>query len=277
MTADRNVTEGPLTHLLDVLDVAQVDRNTFRGLTAPESDRPVFGGQVAGQALRAAAFTVGVDHQVNSLHAYFLRPGRYGLPIAYTVDRIRDGTSFTTRRVTARQEGEAILNLDASFHRGEPGDEQGPMRSVEAVDPPERGEVPERPPWLRLRPVEMRSVSPPAGKARAVWIRAPGELPPDPAVHACVLTYFSDMGPAGVVAGWWAGVERGDRMTASLDHCMWFHRPVRADEWVLYELERVVSANARGVAWGSIWTRSGDLAVTLVQEVLVRPLGKVGR
>lgn len=277
MTADRNLTEGPLTHLLDVLDVTRVDRNTFRGLTAAESDRPVFGGQVAGQALRAAAFTVEADHQVNSLHAYFLRPGRYGLPITYGVDRIRDGTSFTTRRVTALQEGEAILNLDASFHRREAGDEQPPIHRIDGVDPPELGQVPERPAWLRQRPVEMRNVPPRDGKARAVWIRAPGELPPDPAVHACVLTYLSDMGPVGVVAGWWAGVARGSLMTASLDHCMWFHQPVRADDWVLYELERIVSANARGVAWGSIWTRSGDLAVTLVQEVLVRPLGAVGR
>lgn len=273
---DQSVTDDRLAHLLDLLHVEEVGDSTFRGQTASEGERAVFGGQVAGQALRTASMTVEADHQVNSLHAYFLRPGRYGLPITYVVDRIRDGTSFTTRRVTAKQNGEAILNLDASFHRDEPGSEHQPTPAVDQVDPPELGHVPERPPWARFRPVEMRSVSPSRGKARAMWVRAPGPLPDDPAVHASVLTYLSDMGPVGVVAGrWFAGPsdEPGSLMTASLDHCMWFHRPARADEWALYELERVVTANARGVAFGSIWTRSGQLAVSLVQEVLVRGQG----
>jgi acyl-CoA thioesterase II len=270
-------TDDPLTVLLDLLEVERVERNSFIGQTPEEGDRPVFGGQVAAQALRAAAATAEAEHHVNSLHAYFLRPGRHGVPITYEVDRIRDGASFTTRRVTALQNGEAILNLDASFHRDEPGDEHGPEPPVDKVDPPEAGEVPELPPWARLRPIEMRRVSPASSKARAMWVRAPGTLPTDdPSLHACVLTYLSDMGPVGVVAGWWDGRPREALMTASLDHCMWFHRRIRADEWMLYELERVASANARGVAWGSIWTSSGQLAVSLAQEALVRPLERRG-
>ena len=147
---DQRLTDERLAHLLDLLHVEPVGDHTFSGDTAAEGERPVFGGQVAGQALRAASMTVELDHQVNSLHAYFLRPGRYGLPISYVVDCIRDGTSFTTRRVTAKQNGEAILNLDASFHRDEPGDDQQPTSAVDQVDPPESGQVPDRPPWARF-------------------------------------------------------------------------------------------------------------------------------
>lgn len=254
----------------------QVDDTTFRartGRTGPGrfAGMRLFGGQVASQALRAAAHTVDDAHGVNSLHAYFLRGGRYGVPVDYVVDRIRDGASFTTRRVVAVQEGEAILNLDASFHRDEAGDEHQPLSPVGLVASPEEAEPPEEPPWMRGRPVDLRWVASPTPGVRSVWVRVPGRLADDPTIHACLLTFVSDMGPVSVVG---AALEtpREGRMMASLDHCMWFHHPARADEWMLYQLEAVATARARGVARGSIWTRDGRLAVTLVQEVLARPI-----
>ena len=261
-----------------LFDLEQVDEATFRARTASRSGPAgrfpgmrLFGGQVASQALRAAAHTVVADHAVNSLHAYFLRGGSYGPPVDYVVDRIRDGSSFTTRRVVALQEGKAILTLDAWFHRDEPGDEHQPPSPVEGVTPPEDSIPPDEPPWMRGRPGELRWVDPPAPAARAVWVRVPGRLADDPVTHACLLTFVSDMGPVSVV-GESLSSPRGSRMMASLDHCMWFHHPVRTDEWLLYTLEPVATARARGVARGAIWTRDGRLAVSLAQEVLARPL-----
>ena len=266
-----------------LFDLEQVEDATFRARTSsrsgPASRFPgmrLFGGQVASQALRAAAHTVVAEHAVNSLHAYFLRGGSYGAPVDYVVDRIRDGSSFTTRRVVAVQDGKAILNLDASFHRDEPGDEHQPVSPVDRVAPPEDAVAPEEPPWMRGRPVDLRWVDPPAPATRAVWLRVPGRLVDDPVIHACLLTFVSDMGPVSVVGESLAS-PRGSRMMASLDHCMWFHHPVRADEWLLYTLEPVATARARGVARGSIWTRDGRLAVTLAQEVLARPLDPARR
>jgi len=229
----------------------------------------LFGGQVASQALVAAWRTVKADHGVNSLHAYFLRPGRYDEPVDYVVDRIRDGTSFTTRRVVAVQGGDAILNLDASFHRDEPGEAHQPPSPLDLAGAPEDGVEPDDPPWMRGRPLEARAVAgaPPGVSIR--WVRVPDRLPDDPMLHAAMLAFLSDMGPVGVVAQS-LGVARRDRMMASLDHCMWFHHPARADEWLLYVLEPVAGARARGVARGSLWTRDGRLAVSLVQEVLAR-------
>jgi acyl-CoA thioesterase II len=270
---------------LFALDAVGVD--TFRTVPArPEgpfgggSRRPwarggggsarLFGGQVASQALMAAVCTVEADHHVNSLHAYFLRPGRYGVPIDYVVDRIRDGSSFTTRRVVARQGGDAILNLDASFHRDEPGEEHTPPSPVPTAGVPEEADDPPDPPWGRGRPVEVRHVRDAPPGVRSVWVRVPGKLPDDPGLHACMLTFLSDMGPVGVVSGTLA-TPRGSRMMASLDHCMWFHHPARADEWLLYQLEAVATARARGVARGTLWTQGGLLVASLVQEVLARP------
>jgi acyl-CoA thioesterase II len=267
--------------VVGLLDLEQIDRDTYRAATTSIgpgrfAGARLFGGQIASQALAAAAKTVEVDHAVNSLHAYFLRPGRYGVPVDYVVDRIRDGSSFTTRRVVALQEGTAILNLDASFHRGEPGAEHQPPSPVGLVDPPELGEPPENPPWMRGRPIETRWVPSPGGAPRTVWVRVPTRLPDDPTVHACLVTFLSDMGPAGVVGGS-IDQPRERRMMASLDHCMWFHHPARADEWLLYELEAVATARARGVARGSIWTRDGRLVVSLVQEVLAREVDPARR
>jgi len=264
-----------------MFDLAPTDKDIFRAVPRrpPRLGPPgwaavgpprLFGGQVASQALSAAVRTVDAAHGVNSLHAYFLRPGRYDLPIDYVVDRIRDGTSFTTRRVVALQGGDAILNLDASFHRDEPGEETQPPSPVDRAGTPDEGDDPAEPPWARGRPLEMSMARGAPPGVRSVWVRVPGRLPDDPMLHAAMLTFLSDMGPVGVVSGALAS-PRQSRMMASLDHCMWFHHPARADEWLLYELEPVAGAHARGVARGSLWTRDGRLAVSLVQEVLARP------
>ncbi|HEX7167050.1 MAG TPA: acyl-CoA thioesterase domain-containing protein [Acidimicrobiales bacterium] len=267
-----------LERLVRLLDLEQVDRDIFRGANRRD-DAPgrVFGGQVASQALRAAAATVDAAHRVNSLHAYFLRPGRHGSPIVYTVDRIRDGSSFTTRRVVAVQQGEPILNLDASFHKDEPGHEFQLPSPVADAPPPETLERNRHQHGPHQRPIDMRDVVPPVSPlaTRAHWVRADGALPDDPVLHACVVTYFSDSGPVGAARRAIGGWERdgGPRMmTASLDHCLWFHRPVRADEWLYYELEAVACTNARGLARGEMWTQDGTLAVTVTQESLLRPL-----
>ena len=264
-----------------LFDLAPGGQDTFRVVPRrpPRSGPPgwaqrgpprLFGGQVASQALVAAGRTGEADHAANSLHAYFLRPGRYDVPLDYVVDRIRDGRSFTTRRVVALQDGAAILNLDASFHRDEPGEEAQPPSPVARAGPPEDGADPEEPPWARGRPLEMRMARDAPAGVRSVWVRVPAKLPDDPVVHAAMIAFLSDMGPVGVVSGSLT-LPRRSRMMASLDHCMWFHHPARADEWLLYELEPVATARARGVARGTLWTREGVLAASLVQEVLARP------
>lgn len=268
------MTDG-LDRLLHVLDLEAIDRDIYRGANPGVGGGRVFGGQVASQALRAAANTVDADHHVNSLHAYFLRPGRFGMPIVYTVDRIRDGSSFTTRRVVAQQQGEAIFNLDASFHKQEPGGEYQLPSPVGGAPPPES--LPrEQHHGAHRRATDVRDVWPPPSPlaTRAHWMKADGRLPDDPVVHACVITYMSDSGPVG--AAWRPirrqGQDRSSMMTASLDHCVWFHRSVRADEWLFYELEAVACTNARGLARGEIWTAGGALVATVAQESLLRPI-----
>jgi acyl-CoA thioesterase II len=269
------VSDDATARVHALFDLAPAGADTWRTVPRrPEGGDPMspprlFGGQVASQALGAAIRSVDADHGVNSLHAYFPRPGRYGEAIDYVVDRIRDGSSFTTRRVVALQGGDAILNLDASFHRTEPGEEHQPPSPVPGVPDPDAGEAPLDPPWGRGRPVDVRTVPAPPGRRR-VWVRVPGKLPDDPELHTCMITFLSDMGPVGVVSGSLAA-PRGTRMMASLDHCMWFHHPARADEWLLYELEAVATARARGVARGSLWDQDGRLVASLVQEVLARP------
>lgn len=274
-----------LDDLIELLDLEAIEVNIFRGVSPDENRQRVFGGQVAAQALMAAARTVDVG-SVHSLHSYFLRPGDPYVPILYEVDRIRDGRSFTTRRVVAIQHGRAIFNMAASFHVDEPGlDHQVPMPEV---PPPES--LPDlrtrMAPWAeqmgswfeRPRPIDTRYVDfvppgsheplPPISRA---WMRADGELPDDPLLHTCVLTYLSDMTlldttllPHGR-GGW------GDEiMMASLDHVMWFHRPFRADEWLLYVQDTPSTSNALGLARGTIFTHDGALAVSVVQEGLIR-------
>jgi acyl-CoA thioesterase-2 len=246
----------------------------------------VFGGQVAGQALVAAGRTV-EGRGVHSLHAYFLRPGDPHIPIVYEVDRIRDGKSFITRRVVAIQHGEAIFNLQASFHVDEPGldhqvemPEAPPPESLPAsheLKPPAEGRL-----WAR-QPIDIRYVNgPPWERPQAdsgrqlVWIRADGTLPDDPVLHTCVVAYASDytlLGSSLVPHG--VSYFRDDIMMASLDHAMWFHRPFRADEWLLYSQSSPSASGGRGLAMGAIFRQDGVHAVSVVQEGLIRPVEAV--
>jgi acyl-CoA thioesterase II len=286
------VTE-PLVDLVDVLDLEAIEVNIFRGVSPDDKRQRVFGGQVAGQALVAAGRTVadesqpGIDRAVHSLHAYFLRPGDPTVPILYEVDRIRDGRSFSTRRVVAIQHGRAIFNLSASFHRHEEGvTHQTPMPP--APDPESLPTFKERMApfaeqlgdwYTRPRPIDVRYVTEPKRTSAStdlpprqqVWLRADGVLPDDPLLHACVVAYASDMSlldsvimPHGLT---WDG---GGQM-ASLDHAMWFHRPFRADDWLFYDQVSPSAAGARGLAIGTIFSRDGRLVVSVVQEGLIRP------
>ncbi|HLM65111.1 MAG TPA: acyl-CoA thioesterase domain-containing protein [Acidimicrobiales bacterium] len=262
--------------LLDVLDLEPVGDDAYRPRHggAGRGGHRLFGGQVAAQALRASAASVDDGYAVDSMRAYFLRPGRPDAPITYAVERVRDGRSVATRRVVALQGGAAILDLDAAFGRPQPGAgvTAGPpvVSPVGALDPPEAAPPLPRPPWRRDRLVDMRPASPARSGIRAVWARAPGPLPDDPAVHACVLAYLTDMGPVSVVVTA-LGHEHGRLVTASLDHCLWFHHPVRVDRWLLYELQPAGVARARGLARGSVWDQDGHLVATVLQEALARP------
>jgi acyl-CoA thioesterase-2 len=281
-----------LQDLLDLLDLERIEEDIFRGESRPAVVPRVFGGQVAAQALVAAGRTVPADRPAHSLHAYFLRPGDPGAPIVYTVDRIRDGRSFTTRRVVAVQHGKPIFHLSASFQTYEEGlDHQAPMPA--APDPATlptsqerlRGyghlapDVVQR--FLEAREaVDLRYVDePPYGKFgeprephSQVWFRTNGKLDDDPLSHVVLATYVSDMTLLDSVLlahgrGGWAV---GDVVGASLDHAMWFHRPFRADEWLLYDQESPSAHGGRGLGQARIYTQDGRLAITVIQEGVVR-------
>jgi acyl-CoA thioesterase-2 len=262
-----------LDRLARLLDLEQIERDVFRGANPGAEGGRLFGGQVASQALRAAQLTVEADHQAHSVHSFFLRPGRYGVPILLRVDRIRDGKSFSTRRVVAWQKGEAIFNLDASFH----GVEDGPEFALPApTDTPAPDEIARADRWgPHHDPIDSREVDLGDAPARRVWFKAAQPLPDDLAIHACVITYATDMGPMGAVRRAYASVTDGElgfggMMGASLDHVLWFHRPVRADEWLLYDIEAVATAGARGLARGTLHTADGVLVASVAQEVLLR-------
>jgi acyl-CoA thioesterase-2 len=281
---DQDAVDG----LVSLLDLEAIEVNLFRGHSPPVGHQRVFGGQVAGQALVAAARTVAPDAgTVHSLHAYFLRPGDPTVPILYQADRIRDGRSFTTRRVVAIQHGEAIFNLQASFHRSEPGMEhQAPMPS--AVPEPETlptfkerwaSRAAELGEWYtRPRPIEWRTADwepddrrRPLEPSQRVWLKAAGELPDDPILHTCVLTYASDMTLLDTTILPHGGEYHESRlMMASLDHAMWFHRPFRADRWLLYVQDTPSASAARGLARGLVFTADGTLVASVVQEGLIR-------
>ena len=279
--------QAAVDDLCALLDLEAIEVNIFRGVSPDEDRQRVFGGQVAGQALVAAARTVDPGHgAVNSLHAYFLRPGDPTIPILYEVDRLRDGRSFTTRRVVAIQHGKAIFNLSASFHREEPGlDFQLPMPDVPGPDELATWEERMEPfkeklgEWFaRPRPIDTRVVDwlPPDEREslppyQRVWLRASGVLPDDPIVHTCVLTYASDMTLLDTAMNPHRGKVADDKlMMASLDHAMWFHRPFRADEWLLYVQDTPSSSFARGLARGLIYTEAGNLVASVTQEGLIR-------
>ena len=277
--------------LQQILDLERIEDLVFRGRSRPVAETRVFGGEVAGQALIAAARTV-PERTVHSLHAYFLRPGDPGRPILYQVDPIRDGRSFTTRRVVGVQHGEPIFTLSASFQVIEPGlHHQVPELTVPDPDElPTTAELLERAgeqsgAWLaQLRkrfPLEFRFPhEPPAvasvrGEARpprqVVWVRATERLPDDPALHACAATYVSDLMLLGA-ALLPHTLPFGDaRMQmASLDHAVWFHAPFRADDLLCYEQESPWAGGARALCRGSLFDRAGTLVATVTQEGLIR-------
>jgi acyl-CoA thioesterase-2 len=280
-----------IENLLAILDLETLEENLFRGRSPQVGWQRVFGGQVIGQALVAACRTVDVTGRPpHSMHAYFLLPGDPKVPIIYEVDRIRDGKSFTTRRVIAIQHGQAIFSMAVSFHRDEPGlAHQARMPDVPAPeDLPSEGEIRERVLPLmpeavrryyeRERPIELRPVEferylgKPVENGRFnVWIRATGTLPDEPAIHQCVLAYASDMTllDAALIPHGRTVFDRGI-MAASLDHALWLHRPFRADEWLLYAQDSPNLHGARGFSRGLIFAREGTLVASVAQEGLLR-------
>ena len=275
-----------LDGLVRLLDLEQLEVNLFRGVSPPQSPTRVFGGQVAGQALVAAGRTVPVDRGVHSLHAYFIRPGDPRVPIIYQAERVRDGRSFSTRRVLAIQHGEAIFSLSASFQLPQEGLEHSEPAPVDVPDPESLPSLGERiagggdAGWLGRtpRPLDMRFVEEPiwsssrsdtSDRPMRVWMRADGTLPDDPLLHVCLLTYASDLTLLGSVLAR-HDVSSTRVQMASLDHAMWFHRPFRADEWLLYTCYSPTASGSRGLATGRFTTRDGRHVATTVQEGLVR-------
>jgi acyl-CoA thioesterase II len=280
-----------MQELLDILNLEELEHNLFRGRSPQVGWQRVFGGQVIGQALVAAQRTVAADRPVHSLHCYFLRPGDPAIPIIYEVDRIRDGGSFTTRRVVAIQHGHAIFTLAASFQVEEEGFEhQLPM--PEGIPAPEElrsqrefldafgDRVPEniRRYWQSERPLEIRPVNVehyttrnPLPPFQHVWLRATGPVPDDRAIQAAILAYLSDMTLIDTVTfPHGRSVFDPELQMASLDHAMWFHRPTRLDDWLLYTQDAPSSRGSRGLARGSIYSRDGVLVASMAQEGLIR-------
>lgn len=279
-----------ISELIDHLHLEQIEVNLFRGQSRSVGSSRVFGGQVLAQALSAALNTVPEERFVHSLHGYFILAGDINAPIVFEVDRIRDGGSFTTRRVKAIQHGRAIFNMSASFHEPEDGMEH--QMEAPAVASPE--DLPswdalvkefgslmpsglkrfldvERP--IEFRPVEFINPAAPEKYAplRHVWMRAKGEMPDDRKWHQLSLAYASDYNllttallPHGLAANF------GQIMLASLDHAMWFHRDFRMDEWLLYAIDSPSAAGGRGFTRGSIFTRDGQLVASVAQEGLMR-------
>ena len=285
------MTKHVLDELVELLALERIEENLFRGQSQDLGWGAVFGGQVLGQALSAAVQTVPAERHVHSLHAYFLRSGDVTKPIVYDVDRIRDGGSFTTRRVVAIQSGKAIFNLAASFQIEEAGLEH--QDAMPEAPPPEsqpteqeraRSYADKLPKGLReralaVRPFELRPVGPetdpfrpaPSPPHRMVWFKTVDRLPDDPALHRYLLAYASDHSlittallPHGIT---WL---TPGMQVASLDHVMWFHQPFRVDEWLLYVLDSPAAHGARGLARGRVFTEAGKLVASITQEGLIR-------
>ncbi len=282
--------EPILEDLVALLSLERIDRDIFRGTSQNLGWGAIFGGQVFAQALSAAAQTVTADRGVHSAHGYFIRAGELDAPIIYQVDRLRDGKSFSTRHVVGVQDGEAIFSLNASFQIDEPGlDHQDAMPEVPAPESL-RSEsemvlafadaLPEglrarltMPRPIEIRPVELRNPFAPVAQApvRRLWYRMVGHLPDDPALHRYLLAYASDfsflgtaLDPHGV-----SFMTRGMQV-ASIDHAVWFHRPFRVDEWLLYDVESPSAAGARGIVRGRFFDRAGRLVASTVQEGVMR-------
>ena len=279
-----------LDNLVDLLTLEPIEENLFRGPSQDLGFRQLFGGQVLGQALSAASQTVEGDRHVHSMHGYFLRPGDAQLPVVYMVDRVRDGGSFSTRRVTAVQKGKTIFTSSASFQYAEEGfAHQAQMPAVVGPEGlPTELELMQQaahliPEGLRAKllcpkPIEVRPVTvrdplnpQPGEPVKYVWFRADGTLPAQPALHKYLLAYASDFNlltTALIPHG--KSVWQRDMQLASLDHSLWFHGEVAADEWLLYAIDSPWAGNARGFSRASIYDRSGRLVASSAQEGLIR-------
>ena len=277
-------------HLLDVLDLEPIEVNIFRGKQSTDNWQRVFGGQVIAQALVGAVRTVETDFTAHSLHGYFMRPGDPKVPILYEVDRIRDGRSFKTRRVVAIQHGRAIFSASVSFHVTEEGlSHQAPMPDVPPPDnllseadlakSSQTDMSKEMRAWLeRDRPIEMRWVDPfdldksEGGEPfQRIWMKATAALPDDLLIHQAVMAYASDMSLLGTgMRAHGITWREGKIQSASLDHALWFHRPFRCDEWLLYTQDSPNTGGARSFNRGEIYTESGELIASVAQEGLMR-------
>jgi len=272
--------------IADLLDLEEIDVNLFRGRQPDTSLQRVFGGQVAGQAMIAAARTTPSDYAIHSLHSYFLRPGDPAVPIVYDVESIREGRSFATRRVAARQHGRGIFFLTADFQRPEVGfDHQDPMPDVPSPD--DSMDVAdvfrdragrESSTWERewsaldVRYVDMSGAADPSRAAQnRLWIRIAGAMGDDPITQQAAFTYASDLTLLGSTLGP-HGVHIGSPsiQPASLDHAIWFHRPFRADEWWLYDQYSPSASGGRGLALARVFTQDGRLVASVAQEGLIR-------
>jgi acyl-CoA thioesterase-2 len=286
------VSEGP-NEILSLLDLEQIDENLFRGYSPPTTTaRQVYGGQAIAQALVATQRTAPPDRLAHSLHAYFVLAGDPRKPIIFHVERVRDGKSFTTRRCVATQKGDAIFSIEVSFQIAESGfDHSAPMPDV----PPPEGlpttiALAERfsaflpqsaKDQLEMKfPVDIRVVDPtiylpqrksaPASR-QFIWFRAFGELPDDQATHQAVLAYLSDMTLLNTaLIPHRRLIFDTDLQVASLDHALWFHRPFRADQWLLYAQDSPSASGARGLTHGLLYTKDGRLAASVAQEGLIR-------
>jgi acyl-CoA thioesterase-2 len=284
---DRAALEGLLA-VLDLAAAPEAGADVFVGQSQPQPWGRVYGGQVLAQALVAAQRTVDPGRPVHSLHGYFLRAGDSGEPITFAVERLRDGRSFSARRTHALQFGRPILSMISSFQTPAGGVEhQAPM--PQAPDPQSLPSITERYAgtgtenlWARRRPIDLRHVEEPlftrpaaqVSTRQSLWLRAVGDLPDDPALHAAVLAYASDYSVLEPVlrAHRLAFVSPGLKM-ASLDHAMWWHRPARADEWLLYTQDSPSAQGGRGLGLGRIYTRDGVLACSVAQEGMIRVPG----
>jgi acyl-CoA thioesterase-2 len=290
MSQGQEQPSSALSGLLQVLDLERLEVNLFRGISPQNGWQRVFGGQVLGQALVAAGRTVEEGRAAHSLHGYFLLAGDPAHPIIYEVERIRDGGSFTTRRVKATQHGRAIFAMSASFQKLEEGYEHA--AGMPDVPPPEAlpsaaervaelmDALPEnmRSFWQRENPIELRPVDisrylsrDPRPPAQHIWLKANGRLPDDPRLHQCVLAYASDFTllDTALIAHGKLLFDK-DIQLASLDHALWLHRPFRADDWLLYTQDSPSASGARGFCRGSFFTRDGVLVASAVQEGLIR-------
>ncbi len=284
----------PVSDLLQLLDLERLEVNLFRGQSpANETSQRVFGGQVIAQALAAAYRTV-EDRLCHSLHAYFIRPGDKDIPIIYEVDRARDGGSFTTRRVVAIQHGKQIFNMACSFHVEEKGwhhqhdkpqvESHDSLLPVEALREKIADKIPQayREEFLRPRAVEIREIDPmhmlkptPKPDVSHLWFRVVREIDDNQALHQCLLAYASDMRLLGTAqrrhgVSWMTG----EVMGASLDHSMWFHAPVKFDEWLLYAMDSPWAGGARSFNRGMVFSEDGRLVASVSQEGLMRPTRK---